>query len=195
LIPYLRNRTVLFELFRPFGIAEVSVNDLINVVKGKTGGRLMTGSHIILKNRDEIVVSPLHAKDDYVKIINNPRDLKQISQVESVRSVKVTESFKIPKETSSACIDEDKLLFPLVVRKWSMGDYFFPLGMKNRKKLSDYFTDKKYSLIDKDKALILESDGKIVCILGERIDDRFRITKETKIALIIKAARQVSAGR
>ena len=195
LIPCLKNRAVLFELFRPFGIAGVSMIDFINVVQGKTGGRLLTGSHIILKNREELIVSPLPVKDENVRIINNPGDLKQISQVESVRSVKVTESFKIPGETSSACIDKDKLLFPLVLRKWRPGDFFFPLGMKNKKKLSDYFTDKKYSLIDKHKALILESDGKIVCILGERIDDRFRITKETKNALIIKAASNVSTGR
>ncbi len=192
LIPYLRNRAVLFELFRPFGIAEVSLIDFINIVKGKTGSRLLTGSHIILKNREELVISPLPVKDNNTRIINNPGDLKLLSQVESVRSVKVTESFKIPGEPSSACIDEDKLLFPLVVRKWSYGDFFFPLGMKNKKKLSDYFTDKKYSLIDKEKALILESDGKIVCILGERIDERFRITKETKNALIIKTASHVS---
>jgi tRNA(Ile)-lysidine synthase len=195
LIPYLRNRAVLFELFRPFGIAEVSLTDFINIVKGKTGRRLLTASHMILKNREELVIYPLPVKDTDVRIINNPGDLKQISKVESVRSVKVTGSFKIPGESSIACIDEDKLLYPLVVRGWRHGDFFIPLGMKNKKKLSDYFTDKKYSLIDKDKALIIESDGKIVCILGDRIDDRFSITTETKNALIIKAASQVSGGR
>jgi tRNA(Ile)-lysidine synthase len=195
LTPYLKNKAVIFELFRPFGIAELSLNDLINIVKGKTGSRLFTGSHLILKNRDEIVVSSLNGKEDKLRMIYKPLDLKQIKQVESVRSVKVTENFKIPHETSSACIDEDKLVFPLTVRKWRPGDFFFPLGMKNKKKLSDYFTDNKYSLIDKDNSLILESDSKIVCILGERIDDRFRITDKTRKALIIKTVQAVLPER
>jgi tRNA(Ile)-lysidine synthase len=189
LIPYINNKAVLFELFRPYGIGEVSGNDLINIIKGKTGSRLLTRSHLILKNREEIVVSPLSDKDYNMMIINNPRELKQISQVLSVKSVKVTDNFKIPCETSQAFLDEDKLVFPLTVRKWRQGDYFFPLGMKNKKKLSDYFTDNKFSLIDKDNSLLLESDGKIVCILGERIDDRFRITAKTKKALIIKTVK------
>jgi tRNA(Ile)-lysidine synthase len=195
LIQYINNKAVLFELFRPYGIAEISVNDLINIIKGKTGSRLMTGSHLILKNRDEIVVSPLTANDFNVMIINNRRELKQISQVLSVKSVKVGDNFKIPSETSIACIDEEKLAFPLSVRKWHQGDFFFPLGMKNKKKISDYFTDNKYSLIDKDNSLLLESGGMVVCILGERIDDRFKITAKTRKALIIETLKELRAGR
>jgi tRNA(Ile)-lysidine synthase len=195
LIPYLKNRAILFELFRPFGISDVTVDDLINIVKGKTGSRLLTGSHIILKNRSQLVVSPLSVKHDSDRIILKPADLKIIDEIESVKSVRVSDSFIIPEERSTACLDAGKLSFPLIVRKWHPGDYFYPLGMKNKKKLSDYFTDKKYSLIDKDNSLIIESDSKIVCILGDRIDNRFRITKDTKKALIIKAGKKLPEGR
>ena len=67
------------------------------------------------------------------------------------------------------------------------GDHFYPLGMKQQKKLSDYFVDNKYSKIDKEEILILESEGNIVWIIGDRIDNRYRITESTKKGLVIKA--------
>ena len=94
---------------------------------------------------------------------------------------------KIPSDPDTACIDSEIITFPVIIRKWKTGDSFYPLGMKQKKKLSDYFVDKKYSVIDKEKCLILESGGQIVWIIGDRIDNRFRITESTRKALIIKA--------
>lgn len=189
--PYLHNRALLYELFKPFGIADVTLDDLINITGGKTGSRLITGSHIILKNRNEILVSPLTDKGETHIMIDRPADLKMITGIESVKSAKVTKNFRIPQGSSTACLDAEKLTFPLILRKWHAGDSFYPLGMKHKKKMSDYFTDNKYSLIDKAHSLILESDSKIVCILGDRIDDRFKITDQTKKVLIIKARGKV----
>jgi tRNA(Ile)-lysidine synthase len=73
-----------------------------------------------------------------------------------------------------------------VIRGWKKGDFFYPLGMNRKKKLSDYFTDRKYSLPDKENARILESDGKIVWILGERLDERFKVTSSTTTILLIR---------
>jgi len=72
------------------------------------------------------------------------------------------------------------------IRKWKPGDFFYPLGMNRKKKLSDYFTDRKFSRIEKEKAMVMESAGQIVWIIGERIDNRFRITGSTSEAFIIK---------
>jgi tRNA(Ile)-lysidine synthase len=80
-----------------------------------------------------------------------------------------------------------KITFPLIIRKWRHGDFFYPLGMKQKKKLSDYFVDRKFSVLEKEKITVLESAGEIAWIVGERLDNRFRITDSTKKALIIKA--------
>ena len=75
----------------------------------------------------------------------------------------------------------------MVIRKWEPGDYFHPFGMSRKKKLSDYFIDRKFSRLRKEKTLVMETDGKIAWIIGERIDNRFRISVTTKKALIITA--------
>ena len=83
-------------------------------------------------------------------------------------------------------IDADKLKFPLILRKWREGDWFIPFGMKGKKKLSDFFTDEKYSLKDKDDAWLLVSGEDIVWIVGKRTDNRYRITDSSKNLIIIK---------
>ncbi len=187
---HLHNKAVLFELFRPYGITNVRLNDLLKVINGKTGGQIYSGTHRIIKNRKEIIVSNEDKKDDITIIINNISGFKKVPMIKSAQYINVTDIFEIPSDPSVACIDSEKLRFPLTIRKWKAGDYFFPLGMRQKKKLSDYFIDNKYSIFDKENKLILESAGEIVWIVGDRIDNRFRITRSTKEAMIIKTVKK-----
>jgi tRNA(Ile)-lysidine synthase len=184
---YLHNSTILFELFRPFGINNSQLEDLLKVIKGKTGGNIFTPTHIILKNRQDIIVSEKHLVVETDYNIKNLTGLRKVPVLASARYISIDKSFKIPSDPLIACIDCEKLSFPLVIRKWKPGDHFCPLGMKHQKKLSDYFVDNKYSKIDKEEILILESDGNIVWIVGDRLDDRYKITKSTKKVLAITA--------
>ena len=83
-------------------------------------------------------------------------------------------------------IDFDKLKFPLQLKGWESGDYFFPLGMNKKKKISDFFIDQKLSLIEKQNSMLLLSDNQIVWIANRRLDNRFKITSQTKNILLIK---------
>lgn len=193
--PLVRNKTILFELFRPYGIVDVSLTDLIHLIEGRTGSRLHTATHMIIKNRQDLVISAESAREVKKRIINSMRDFELVPEIESVKSVHLSDNFKIPEDNLFACLDAERLTFPLTVRRWNTGDFFYPLGMKGRKKISDYFIDKKYSIFEKDNALILECNGNIVCILGDRIDNRFRITATSKNALIIKAVMKRTVAR
>jgi tRNA(Ile)-lysidine synthase len=94
--------------------------------------------------------------------------------------LKNNKTFKLPSDRSVACLDSSLLNFPLTLRKWKNGDSFFPLGMNHRKKLSDFFTDKKISMAEKENMYVLLSGGDIVSVLGHRIDDRYKVTGKTK---------------
>lgn len=184
--PYLINRTLIFELIKPFGITNTTLNDLFNIIDGETGSRIYTISHMILKNRDELIISRLKDKQNEYYEIKNIAELRKVPFVLSAVFARISDIDPIPDDRETACLDSSKLTFPFRIRKWQPGDYFYPLGMKQKKKLSDYFIDLKYSIIDKEKRLIMESSGEIVWIIGDRIDNRFRITPLTKNVLVIK---------
>jgi tRNA(Ile)-lysidine synthase len=178
-------KAVLFELFAPYGITGATSGELIRLLTGKTGKQIFTRSHRIVRNRNELIVTPLETERLEYHEISIIEDLLRVPEIASAEVIDASTVFEISDNQNIACIDLEKISFPVFIRHWKKGDYFFPLGMKHKKKLSDYFVDRKYSLVKKDQALVLESEGKIIWIIGERIDDRFRVTESTSKILVI----------
>jgi tRNA(Ile)-lysidine synthase len=183
---YLAQKAVIFELFSPYGVTNAMLNDLIAVISGKTGGIILTDSHRIIRNRDELIVTKPEPGGKQHYIVNDTGGFLNVPFILSAGVFQTDAEFVITNDPLTACIDAEKLKFPLIIRNWKDGDRFYPFGMKQKKKLSDYFIDRKFSAIDKENTLLLESDGKIVWIIGERLDDRFRVTEETRKVLILK---------
>jgi tRNA(Ile)-lysidine synthase len=107
-----------------------------------------------------------------------------IESKESIVNIPLNISFcnvSYLSESDSNCIfvDEDKITFPLILRKWKTGDYFYPSGMTGKKKLSKYFKDEKYSLLEKEKQWLLCSDDQIIWVIGKRADQRFLAQSNT----------------
>lgn len=100
--------------------------------------------------------------------------------------VKSAENYQISLSPEIAAVDYDKIQFPLIVRNWKEGDYFYPLGMRKKKKVGHFFIDQKLSLAEKEKTCLLFSADRLVWVIGRRIDDRFKITATTKKILEIK---------
>ena len=100
-------------------------------------------------------------------------------------AVAVTLFFVIPKDKHTACLDADKITAPLTLRLTQTGDAFIPFGMKGRKLVSDYLTDRKYSLVQKQRQWVLCAGDDILWLVGERIDHRYRVTEQTRNLLLI----------
>lgn len=177
----------LYEILSEYGFNETNINDILLCLNENSGKQFFSKTHRLLKDRQYIFIDKIKddSKNNFFLINQEQGSLiyPLRMQMEVMRDLKFV---NISKSKNIAMLDFDLLKFPLVLRKWRQGDSFVPFGMKKEKKLSDYFTANKYSLIDKENQWILCSEEKIIWIVGERIDDRFRISNKTKNILKIE---------
>jgi tRNA(Ile)-lysidine synthase len=158
-------------------------NDIYDLVEAQSGKQVFSNTHVLLKDRNKLILSERKAA--------SKTEVYFIDSIESKVNIPLKLSFcKVLNisEINSNCIfvDEDKIKFPLTIRKWQEGDAFYPLGMTGKKKLSKYFKDEKYSLLDKENQWLLCSADQIVWVIGKRADNRFKTLKTTQNSIKIE---------
>ena len=169
-----------FEILRPFNFTEVK--PIIRAFNSQSGKKFLSATHQLIIDRELIFISELEKEAAVIKIDKTDLEILHPLRI----NCSISEDNKIVKNSKIAKLDFDKLSFPLTLRKWSDGDKFKPFGMQNFKKLSDFFVDEKYSILDKQKQWILCSGDDIVWLVGKRIDDRYKIDTNTKKVYIAK---------
>ncbi|HYM94468.1 MAG TPA: tRNA lysidine(34) synthetase TilS [Chitinophagaceae bacterium] len=181
------NKALIFEIISDFGFTEKQVEEVIKLSESESGKFVQSPNapFRIIKFRNWFVISAMASShshtmivDEWIKNLPFPIGALQFEKVEA-------SSFKLTSDNSIASLDADEIQFPLILRKWKQGDYFYPLGMKKKKKLSRFFIDQKLSQTGKENAWVLEMNKKIIWIVGMRIDDRFKITGNTKSVMRI----------
>lgn len=174
-------RAYLFQWLHQYGFK--AWDDIADLVHAQSGKQVFSEHYVLLKNRDFLLLSPRKNEEaECVYFVDkNQKDVKVPLKLSfcNVSDILISDS-------NCIFVDEDLLQFPLTLRKWSEGDYFYPLGMKGKKKLSKYFKDEKMSLIDKSNQWVLCSDNQIVWVIGKRQDDRFKKTTKTTNLLKIQ---------
>lgn len=174
--------TYLYELLRPYNFNASVVKDIIENLEKSSGKQFFSDTHRLIKDRENLIIVKISdpETDPFIFEIKGKEKEITVGQLKlSLSKINRDSKFKFPKTENSAVLDLEKLKFPLSIRKWQQGDTFQPLGMKGKKKLSDFFIDLKLSLTEKENVFILLSDNKIAWIIGYRIDDRFKVTDKT----------------
>ena len=165
----------LYELLSPYGF--LTIDAIVKSLKGQSGKQFFSTTHELVVDREFIFISELAVKqNELITIKEATASIKSPIQLKFSK----TDSIEWIKDVDFAQLDFDKLQFPLHLRKWKEGDKFIPLGMKTFKKLSDYFIDNKFSLLDKKGQWLLCSHSDIVWVVGHRIDDRYKLYPKTK---------------
>jgi tRNA(Ile)-lysidine synthase len=174
---------VLFEYLKDFGFNAEQVEDMLASIDAEPGKQIISPQARVIKDRRFFILTKLADKDFSIHFIKE--DETQITLGSHKLEIRKSEirnpKSEINSERSSAFIDRAKLEFPLVARRWKQGDYFYPFGMKmKKKKLKKFFTDEKVPLNQKENVWVIESNKKIVWVAGYRIDERFKVTGKTK---------------
>ncbi|WP_313113199.1 tRNA lysidine(34) synthetase TilS [Aequorivita sediminis] len=164
---------ILYELLKGFGFTEW--NDVSNLLDAQTGKQVLSKTHRLLKNRDELILT---------EVVINPLDEEYLVAKKGISTpikLEIEESIAIGEtEKNTIYLDAEKLNFPLKLRKWRKGDSFKPFGMSGSKKLSKFFKDEKLSVTEKEKIWVLVDNNKVVWVVGNRMDDTYKVTEKTE---------------
>lgn len=179
-------RTILFELIREFGFSAEQVDDIVESISRESGRKFFSENFRLVKDRDYLLISSFAMKTNQVFYINEDCTKVNLPVRLIIEKFERTRDFRFSTNPNVADLDFDQLVFPLMLRHWQEGEYFQPLGMTGLKKLSDFFIDEKYSIPEKENAWILAAGNQLVWLVGKRIDDRFKITTQTRQILRIR---------
>lgn len=178
--------TILYELVKGFGFTPHQMPDAVALLKSSTGKYVASATHRIIKNRNWLIIAPIQSTGALNILI------EETDETVAFEEGKLTITTGLPnhenpgfKSPSQALLDAAHVKFPLLLRKWKPGDYFYPLGMPKKKKIARFLIDQKVSKTDKEKIWVMESDKKIIWVVGQRIDHRFKIEPNTKSLLKI----------
>ena len=175
--------TVLYELLKSYSFSSQQIPEVIKLLQAESGKYISSATHRLIKNRQWVILSPLQDKLSNHFIVE--QNEKEIHFDDMKISIQQSEPpFNINKDQYCAQIDTSAVSFPLILRKWKQGDYFYPLGMDKKKKLSRFFIDNKLSLLEKENCWVLESNKKIIWVVGQRMDNRCKINSSTKLAIV-----------
>jgi tRNA(Ile)-lysidine synthase len=181
------SRALVFAIIAEYGFTEKQIDEVLKLAESDSGKYIQSPNNAfrIIRHRHWFIVSPVNTQES-VNIIIEETD-KQIS-FDSGSLELETEAANgqhLKAGNDMAALDKKTIAFPLLLRKWKQADYFYPLGMKKKKKLSRFFIDQKLSKSDKEKVWVIEMNKKIIWVVGMRIDERFKVTESTRQVLQI----------
>ncbi len=172
-------RTILYEIIKNYNFTSRQLMEVVKLLDAENSKYISSTTHSIIKNRNWLIITPITTEQSQ-HIIINVTDKKVAFENGNITK-ETGAKFKENVDQAVAQFNSTKLEFPLILRKWKEGDYFYPLGMTKKKKVARFLIDLKLSKPEKDKVWVIESNQKIVWIVGYRIDERYKGKEKTTI--------------
>jgi len=184
LIAY-KSKALVFEVITDFGFTEKQLDEIIKLMESESGKfvKSPTTASRIIKFRHWLIISNNTSNHtETIVIEENDKTIQFALGTLLIETVQAS-NFRLQTSNLVETLDLKEIHFPLILRKWKQADYFYPLGMKNKKKLARFFIDRKLSKTERENVWVLEMNKKIIWIVGYRIDERFKITDKTQQVL------------
>lgn len=176
--------TVLFEWLKPYGFTEGQIGEVMKLFHAGNGSYVASGAYRIIRNRAWLVLAPMAPEPAHLQIADALPFGVVLSEGKKLtigEIMPLSEMKEIPRlPLHEALLDATDLKLPLIIRPWKQGDYFYPLGMAKKKKVARFLIDQKVSTMDKEHVWVVESNKRICWVIGYRIDERFKITHNTR---------------
>ncbi|MBX2926163.1 MAG: tRNA lysidine(34) synthetase TilS [Chitinophagaceae bacterium] len=183
-------KTIVYEIVKEYNFSSGQAGEIVDLLQSESGRYVVSSTHRILKNRSWLIITALEKLEENessVIVINDEQTAVSFAAgILKFKKEDCSREVTDNKHANLSYVDADAIQYPLLLRKWKAGDYFYPLGMKKKKKLSRFFIDQKLSLAQKEKVWVLEMNKKIIWVVNHRIDDRFKVTPSATACIRIE---------
>lgn len=190
--------TLFYEILHPFNLNKEQVTEIIQTIQGHkrknaSGQTFLSSSHRFILDRNALFILPLNTQLDYLTTYSKWPNQIIFNEYKISIQHKPINKVHIKNSKRYAYIDADKVTFPLTIRYPQAGDYFYPIGMNKtlnservgKKKVTKYFKDEKIALAERERTPIIFSEQKLLWLVGHRLDNRFKITDDTKEVIVL----------
>ena len=179
--------TITYELLKPYGFSAAQVPEVLRLLDAQSGRQVQSSSHRIIRHRNWLVITEVKPRPEGIVVVEEgERQVDFAVGTFSIETRSKADNWQPQQEATAAQLNRNEISYPLIVRPWKTGDYFYPLGMKKKKKISRFLIDLKIPVHQKERIYVLESAGRIAWVIGYRIDERFRIKESTASMLELK---------
>jgi tRNA(Ile)-lysidine synthase len=175
--------TITFEMLYPYGFTAAQMPEAIKMLSAHNGAVLISPTHRLIKNRNWMILAPLAAANHTSVVVVEQNDVSVNFPGGTLGLQTSSPNLPEASDNNTCMLDAATLQFPLILRPAATGDYFYPLGMQKKKKLSKFFIDQKLSKTAKEKVWVLVSNNRIAWVIGYRIDNRFKLTPASTTAV------------
>ena len=176
----------LFELLTPHGFTSSQVEQVFDALKGPSGRVFQSPTHELLIDRDQLIIEERHESFAPMRIPES--GLYRLPDGRQFRA-ETSDEVAVSRDPHCATLDASKVRFPLTLRTVQTGDRFQPYGMKGTRLVSDYLTDRKRTLFEKRRQLVVtDAQGEILWLVGERVAHCYAVTDATRSILRLSFA-------
>ena len=193
------NDTYTYSFIIQYGFTQNQIEEVYKLLNAKKGAYIASHTHQFIKWDDQILIVKNDNLKEYIPIHEDVLLGNELATENAINNAKIQtlngylqfehilndHSFNIETNTELAYLDADKIEWPLLFRTWEMTDYFYPIGMRKKKKLNHFLSSLKLNPADKSKISVIYSGDRLIWVVGHRIDDRFKITNSTQKVLKI----------
>ena len=178
--------TLLHEMLHPLGFNSRQIDDIKHAITAQPGKTFEAGGYRLTRGREAFVISRAHSEDSERELVAQGSTTFALGTLTTSRCTASEALEEAKKSKTTAYIDARTIRGKLRVRRWRHGDWFIPFGMRGRKNISDLLTDLHKDRAAKDETYVITDDGNIAWVIGERTDNRYRVSQETEEAIKIK---------
>ncbi|MGN6418806.1 MAG: tRNA lysidine(34) synthetase TilS [Pseudobacter sp.] len=177
--------SIVYEIIKGYGFSPAQTPEVLALLNSGSGKYVQSATHRVIRNRKWLIIAPVVTDTPQLVLVEEAPDTVSYPGGSIRLNMMEAAAHTLNTDPRIAALDAKHLKFPLILRPWKKGDYFYPLGMQKKKKVSRFLIDQKLSATAKEKVWVLEMNKTIIWVIGLRIDDRYKITNSTQQILHI----------